>query len=437
MIIRPSENQDIDDIDILSNVERNIIKSHREFHIFDEVQSPASYNYENRLFSGVIQVNKLLVKGMPDDPYCVYDKPKEERTTFVKYIYIYNAFMNANIIDVNERFQKAILRPIVGMVSAYTDTKKIIYDSMNTFGIKVNNQFGISIYNFENKSIMNILCNPTMVKDGLITGTDRLDIVDPRYNIVKYLDSTNSSDSTSIPSHFEGRDLIRSIKETDINVYESFYKDHNSFTEDALLNFSQKINRGNKFRFNREAEAGGLITVPQNDTTRRITQFIDRKRALQSFLIDITKASAYSLFESFTMMYETGKNPTFKVITPPFGQIVIDYMQEKMLYVYNEFNKLSENITEIFGNVRILLHINDVEHVIRCVFLNKNNNDEDRTITLRMTKMECINGYILESLYGKTGRGSLLNFKEEHEMDLLNYYSYNENGTNFTFNGTL
>jgi hypothetical protein len=345
--------------------------------------------------------------------------------------------MNAEIADVNERFQRAILRPIIGMVSAYTDTKKLIYDSMNTTGIKVNNQFGISIYNFENKSLMNIMCNPTMVGDGLVTKTDRLDIVNPKYNIVKYLDTTDSSDSTSIPPHFEGKELIRSMKETEINVYQSFYKDHNSFTEEALLQMSQKMNSGGKFRFAREVEEGGLLAVQENYRTKRIRQFIDKKRALQSFLVDMTKASAYSLFENFTMMYETGKKPTFKVITPPFGQIVIDYMQDKMLYVYNEFNKLSERITELFGNVRIMLHVNDVEHVIECVFLQKNIGDEDRTITLRMTKMECINDYVLESLYGKTGLGSLLDFKEEHEIDLLNYYSYNDKRTQFTFNGAM
>jgi hypothetical protein len=430
MIIKPSEYKEVD---LAVYAERGIFKSHRDFYIYDQTHTnAASYGFENKLFAGVVQVTKLLIKGMPNDDHTVYDRPVEDRSLFIKYIYIYNAFMNSDIEDIDERFQKAILRPIVGMVSAYTDTKQLIQDPLDYNPTPIDKQYGISIYNFENKSLMSIMCNPIIMQNGLSIGIDRFDIVNPKYNIAKQLYQTNSSDSTLIPDHFEGKDLIR-LGETDIYQHESYYKNNNSFTEESLLNLSKQYNKG-RFKFGRE-ESG--LAVYNNEMSLKISDLIDKRRMLQSFVIDITKASAFSMFEGFTIMYETGKGQGIKMVKPPFGQYVIDYMNKKMDYVYNEFTRLSEMISEKFGRVRILLNVNNIEHVVKCIFLDNRFQEDNKVVTVRMTKLECVNNYILESMYGRGNRGLIDDFKEEHDMDLLNYYSFNQDGNQYLFNGRL
>jgi hypothetical protein len=170
---------------------------------------------------------------------------------------------------------------------------------------------------------------------------------------------------------------------------------------------------------------------------------MDKKRALKSLIIDITKASAYSLFESFTMSYETGKKSGFNTIRSPFKQYHIQFMEQKTVFVYTEFIKFCEKKTELFGRTRVLLHVNDVEHVVRCIFIDEPPN-ETRVVTLRMTKLECINDYIYESLHGPNygssyglHHRSITDFKMEHDLDLLNYYSYNKGNTSFSFNGNI
>jgi hypothetical protein len=412
--------------------EKNISRSHRDFYIYDEIhtENGSIGVFKNQLVAGVVQVNKLLVRGMPEEEGHYYDRLINERTTFVKAIYIYNIFMNNNIENINERFQKGVLRPIMGIISAYTDTKQLIDISLNDTVIPIDNQFGITVYNFENDSIMSILCNPIAVQDGIIAKVSRLDVPDPRYNIVRYLNQYNSSDSLSIPKHFEGKDLFRKGEST-IHCYESYYRYNHSFAEEQLLETSKRIfSNRNKLRLGREEH--GLLSFEQARISQTI-KLLDRKRALKSLIIDITKASAYSLFESFNMAYETGKKSGFRGIKPPFKQYHVAFMEEKMLFLHTEFIKLCERITEMFGRVRLFLHVNDVEHIVKCIFLDDGLSKDMRLVTLRMTKLECINEYILESMYGRAH--NINTFKEDHEIDLLNYYSYLQGDSQYLYEG--
>jgi hypothetical protein len=411
--------------------EKNISKSCRDFYIYDEVYTEnASIGIlKNQLVAGVAQVNKLLVRGMPHEEGFFYDREVSKRITFVKSIYIYNAFMNHKIDNVNERFAKAVLRPIIGIVGAYTDTKQLVNISINNTMTPIDNQFGITIFNFETSSIMSVLCNPTMVAEGIIAKVSRLDIPDPRFNIVRYLNKYSNSDYPSIPKHFNGQDLIRH-GETNIHRYESYYRYNNTFTEENLLMASKNIYGRNKIRLGRE-EAG--IMPFERVKMNQAIQLLDKKRALKSLIIDITKASAYSLFESFTMYYETGKKSGFKGIKPPFKQYHIEFMEDKMVFVHSEFIKFCERVAELFGRVKIMLHVNDIEHIARCIFIDDNSSKNNNVVTLRMTKLECINEYILESMYGKAH--NVKDFKEAHELDLLNYYSYFQGDSQYNFEG--
>jgi hypothetical protein len=418
MIIKPYEDINYSNFEEKAFKEKNVSRSHRDIYIYDEVYTEnASFGVlKNQLFAGVVQVNKLLVCGMPNEDGQAYDRDITKRVTFVKSIYIYNAFMNHNIDNINERFSSAVLRPIMGIISAYTDTKQLIDASIDNTLTHIDNQFGITVFNFENNSIMSVLCNPIVVVDGIIAKVSRLDIPDPRYNVIRYLNRFNNSDYNSIPKHFNGEDLIR--HGTKIHNYKSFYTNNDSFSEENLLNYSKNIFGNNKIKFNREE--AGIMPFEQariNNTIR----LLDKKRALKSLIIDMTKSAAYSLFESFTMIYETGKKSGFRGIKPPFKQYHIAYMEEKMVFVYTEFIKLCERIVELFGRVKISLYVNDVEHVVKCVFLDDKSLKDNRVVTLRMTKLECINEYILESMYGR--HNNLNKFKEAYELDLLNYYN--------------
>jgi hypothetical protein len=417
MQIKPAANIEYSDFEQKSLQERNIKRAHRDFYIHDEVYMPlSSYNIENRIYAGVTQVVKLLVRGLPCGDGILYDKEKNDRITFVKTIYIYDAFMNDSIANVEERFQKAVLKPVIGLISAYTDTKQLVNVGITYPSYKeIENQYGITIYNFANESLMSIMCNPIMVQDGLLAGTSRLDVTDPRFNIVKHLDKTSGSESMNLSNHYYGNDLIRK-GETNIHLYKSYYKDHNSFTEENLLNASKNMFSRNKMRFSYDTTG---IAPYENNSIARATELMNKKRELRTLIIDMTKSSAYSLFESFTMVYETGKKSGFNIIKPPFKQYHIQYMNQKMIFVHTEFIKLCEHITEIFGRVRILLHVNDVEHVVRCIFLDEPPSDT-RVVTLRMSKLECIHDYIYESLY--RNQYDMDNFKMDHELDLLNYY---------------
>jgi hypothetical protein len=411
----------------------NVRKSRKDFYIYDEYLSRnTSFALENRICAGVVQVNRYLIKGMPKEEGFYYDRPEEGRMTFVKVLYFYNAFMNENIGNIPERFSKAALRPIIAVIGAYTDTKQQVITGLNGEIEYINNQFGLTIYNFESKNILSMLCSPIMVRDGIIAKVSRLDIPDPRYNSIHYLNEESKSNCLLIPSHFVGKDLVKN-RDENIHSYKSYYKDNNSFTEESLLNESQRIFSTSGQGFS----SGNTGLVPAHLINEKITSDIrDKKRTLSSLITDITKASAYSLFESFTMMYETGKRPSFKIIKPPFKQYHIDYMDEKMNYVYIEFTKLCEHVVELFGAIRLLLYVNDVEHVVRCTFLSQKSSKYNRVVTLRMTKLECINDYISETLYGDQFN-KINRFKEDHDFDLLNYYAYQKGGSQYIFEGAF
>jgi hypothetical protein len=202
-----------------------------------------------------------------------------------------------------------------------------------------------------------------------------------------------------------------------------------------MLNISKEIYGNNKVKFKREDTGGGIIPY-QQARTMMASDLIDKRRAIDTLIIDITKASAYSLFENFYMQYETGKKATFRVVKPPFKQYHVQFMEEKMIFLYTEFNKLSDKISEMFGRVRIYLHVNDVEHVARCEFLDERL-PTNKVITLRKTKLDCINDYISETIYGKKEINRIREFKEEHDLDILNYYSHKNEDFNYSLQGVM
>jgi hypothetical protein len=434
MLIKPFELITQDETEEKSLREKNIKRAHRDFYIYDEkFSNRSSFEFDNKLFAGVVQVVKLLVKGMPDEPNCFYDRDKSDRTTFVKAIYIYNAFMNDKIIDIEERFKKAVLRPVIGITSAYTDTKLCIPSMIREYSA-VDNQFGISIYNFSSRSFMSILCDP-ISNEGRFIDTSRLDITDPRFNYVKYHRNNDHSESCDIPLDFLGKDLVRN-GETNVRTYYSYFRNNHTFSEENMLNISREIyGGGNKFRFQREGSIGGLVPY-QEARILMASDLIDKRRALETLIIDITKASAFSLFECFTMQYETGKISGFRSVKPPFKQYHVNFMQEKMVYLHTEFSKLCDKVSELFGRLIILLHINDVEHVVRCIFLDEKTST-NKEVTIRKTKLECINDYITETIYGKKESLRIRRFKDEHDLDVLNYYSHQSKEKNYLFNGAM
>jgi hypothetical protein len=119
-------------------------------------------------------------------------------------------------------------------------------------------------------------------------------------------------------------------------------------------------------------------------------------------------------------MYETGKMPTFRSIVQPFDKLVLDFIQDKTIFVHTEFSRLCERVTDIYGRVRILVHVNDVEHVARCTFLEEDPRSETRTVTHRLPKLECINDYLSETAHQAEQQARL--FQEDHDIDLLHYY---------------
>jgi hypothetical protein len=411
--------------------ERNVSKVHRDFYIYDEyVSKHASFGLENKICAGVVQVGKLLVRGLPREEGFTYDRPEADRLTFVKVLYFYNAFMNEKIRSISERFGKATLRPIIAIISAYTDTKQEVVAGFNGETELIPNQFGVSIYNFESQNFLSLLCNPLMIRDGLITKVSRLDIPDPRSNSVQYVDNIMNSKSYHIPTHFTGDDLARN-GESKLHQYESYFKENNTFTEENLLKESKRIFSGSHFRFERENTSLAPSSLYHND--RMTADIRDKKRALMTLITDIIKASSFSLFESFTMMYQTGEKSGFRVIKSPFKQYHISYMEEKTFFVHTEFIKLCEQIVEQFGAVRIMLQVNDVEHIVRCTFFNQKFSLFNPVVTLRMTKLDCVNDFVTESLYGDMNK-AMRHFKEEHELDLLNYYGNQKAGSTFLFN---
>jgi hypothetical protein len=414
--------------------ERNVTKVHRDFYIYDEyVSKHASFGLENKICAGVVQVGKLLVRGLPREEGFCYDRAEADRVTFVKVLYFYNAFMNEKIRSFSERFGKATLRPIMAIISAYTDTKQKVVTGFNGETELVDNQFGVSIYNFESRNFLSVLCNPLMIRDGLITKVSRLDIPDPRYNSIQYVNNVMNSKSYDIPTYFTGNDLVSTGSST-LHQYESYFKENNTFTEDNLLKESKRIFQGSRFRFERENTSLAPSALYNNE---RITADIrDKKRALTTLITDIIKASSFSLFESFTMVYKTGERSGFRVIKSPFKQYHISYMEEKTLFVHTEFIKLCEQIVERFGAIRLMLQVNDVEHIVRCTFFQPEFSLFNPVVTLRMTKLDCVNDFVTESLYGDMNK-VMRHFKEDHELDLLNYYGHQKEGSTFIYNGSL
>jgi hypothetical protein len=433
MQIRPFKSEGYSEEEEKAMLEQNIKKARRDFYIYDEkFSSRSSFEFENRLFAGVTQVIKLIVKGIPDEDSYYYDRQKEDRVTFIKSIYIYNAFMDDRITSIEERFKKAVLRPVMGITSGYTDTKIYIPPNKLNDHVPVNNQFSISIYNFNSRSLMSILCNPVSIGNSHVVKASRLDVTDPRFNRVSHFTKTSGFEGADIPLDFKGKDLIKG--DTKIHTYYSYYKNNQTFSEENMLNISKEIYGHNKVRFERERE-GGIIPY-QQARIMAASDLIDKRRAIDSLIIDITKASIYSLFENFSMQYETGKKATFRLVKPPFKQYHIAFMEEKMVFLYTEFTKLCDKISEMFGRVRILLHINDVEHIVRCIFLDERL-FTNKVITLRKTKLECINDYISETIYGKRESIRIREFKEEHDLDILNYYSHSNEDYRYSFQGVM
>jgi hypothetical protein len=436
MQIRPFEDIEYSSLDAVAFQEKGVREKKRDFYIYDKVFNPHASYLNNSLFTGVVQVNKVLVKGIPDEHGVSYNIHKDARNTFVKTVYFYNAFMNHRIDNPEEQFREAVFHLLYGYAHAYTDTKQCVSYMLNNYSDmdETENQFCISISSFDDKirSLINIICNRTLLSNGCDAHTTLLGVSDPRYNTVKILDKRIQQEkSSNIPNYFNGNELI--IKgQTSVHNYESFYKDNNSFAEDALINKSKELYKRNKYRLSRE-EAG---IVPYNqDKLKAAMAIMDKKRILRSLLVDIIKAGIYSLFESFTMTYRSDKDPVFKMITPPFKQYVSDYMDSRISFLYIEFFKLSERVTDLFGKVHIMLHVTDIEHVVRCIFLDEPFDSLSRVITLRMTKFECLTDFITETKYGSNMQRE--RFMEMHDIDLLNYYAFDYKGDCYYYNGSM
>jgi hypothetical protein len=339
--------------------------------------------------------------------------------------------MNQSITDNEERFKKATLLPIMGYTCGYTDTKQYINYAVNVDDGSnyVENQFGISIYHFNKqiRSLVTIMCNRSLLSNGYHTKISNLDVPDPRYNNVHIFEKQiKESKTPEIPYKFIGNELILP-RQTKVHQFKSHYFHNDSFSEDNLIKHSKEA-YNTTYRLSRE-DAG---IVPYDASKLKLSiDIMDKKCILRSLLVDITKASIYSLFENFTIMYESGKLPSFKIVKPPFKQYVIDYMSSRMLFIYTEFSKLAEKICDFFGNVRIILHVNDVEHVIRAIFLDEPVGSLNRVLTLRITKLECVQEFISDTVNGRSRERE--EFMELHDIDALNFYAFEHKGDRYFY----
>jgi hypothetical protein len=177
MVLRPFSTEITAD-DILARDTRHLLSCKRDFYVYDKMVSPVStHGLSNNLYTGVVQSTKLLVKGFPNLPDVTYDRPENERTTLVKFMTVYNGYMNSLIKEPAVAFERATLKPIFTIATAYTDT-----DMINPFdGVKYPVQFAISIYSFETRVMSTITCNPAisyMRKNMNIIPSHQLDVSD-------------------------------------------------------------------------------------------------------------------------------------------------------------------------------------------------------------------------------------------------------------------
>lgn len=395
MIIRPKELAFGEDFDNLIDDESNVKKYKRDFYIHDIRISPFSDNLQ---YAYVTQVNKMLINELPDDLYenIIFDRPINERNTFVKVIYIYNATLNS-LIPLEESLYTAKLKPLYAIITGMTDTERVLND-FTLDSIK----YIITLYNFQEKHLMRLYdinqLEQLKIKDYLISPFE-FDIPDPRTNSVhlihsKYHNETSHHTYSDIPMMFEGYELIRNNSK--IHIYQ---QTNNSGI--SIYDIAQQM----------ENENNTALIIESG-------KMLDRTIAIKNLLVDMVKISIKGMFGEFTLIYDTTKGYNIKRIKTPFTTTNLKVFEEYIINLELEFLRYCEKVSDKFGDVRIMLNINDIEHVATCIFKDSIPKD---TIKLRMSKYDCINDYIFETL----SQRQVDSFMKIHDLDKIDFMSKN------------
>jgi len=396
MIIKPSKLSFHDEMDDFIELEKNVQKSKRDFYIHDLSPSP----FDDGLMYGLVtQVSKVLISKLPYSVQhkILFDKPLDKRKTFVKILYMYSITMRSDITT-EEAFYKARLKPTYAIITGMTDTQRV-YNSFTQDTIR----YVMTMYNFNEKQLMRLYDSKQLDitrKPEFIHTPFEFDIPDPRSYAISLIESTVGHNSYhkcyEIPLSFEGYELIRA--NTQIHIYK---EDKGEST--SIYDIAKSI---------QTTKSDNPVIV------KKTTDLLKRNIAVKNLLVDMVKSSIRSMFGEFTLIYDTVSGHSVKRIITPFTTPNLFVFEEYMLEVELDFLKYCERITEKFGDVRIMLNVNDIEHVTTCIFKDIK---PVETIKVRMSKQDCINDYLFEV----TNKGQLEEFKMIHELDRVDFMSHN------------
>lgn len=407
MMIR-SFNPEFSEEEYYDEQEKNVLKYNRNIYIHDIIPSPFTSEGATNSYGTVTQVNKVLVRGLPYND-CnssfEFNKDINDRITFVKSMYIYKASFNTNIDQDERGFDNVILEPIFAIVTGLTNTMVEINDRLSESARYLTN-----IYRFSDNTLASIYdtTNFNMNKGNLGIRLFQLDIPDPRYNFMSIVNSANRynkfNNCYTIPRRFVGSDLIRG--NTKIHKYIN-----NNVRHDSIKDISKRYND----------EKGMLIS------SSAVSEIINRQILVRNLIVDMVKAGVKSMFEEFTMIYDTKLGTNVKSIKIPCDGFGKEYFEEYFVALTLEFTKSCEKITERYGEVYIRLFVNDIEHIAACTFIeDKLNGLPYNTITVRMNKQECIREFLFETSFTNE---EMNRFSELHDIDKLVYYDKNiDNG---------
>jgi hypothetical protein len=426
MIIRPIDKELMREMSD-AHSEDTVSKIQRTIHIYDKTHSYASFKDGSlKCHCGVIVDTKLLVRDFPEDfDNKHYDRDVQNRISFIKFTHIFNCYIDDNDGNIVDRFRRAELTPIYAIASGYTDTR-IWSEYLGDYDKLA---FATTIYQFDRKRMSHSYTYANLdmpFKKQII----QLDVCDPRSIRIKDLsnrsyDLHDESCCFEIPERFVGKDLIRDgiTKVVDI---ESPFEKENTFTEQNMIKYSAMNSMGllPKVKLGSQLFQKDIYSAESLD-------LIDKKQMLRNLIIDMTKGSLYSLFDSYIMVFNPRKCG-FTEVKAPFREFVRPYMEERMSFIHMEFEIFCNKIIDKVGNIRVFFYTNEIETVVKCTFLDS---DCNRKVTLRISKLDCIKDYILET--GNTMANKLRRFRDVYDLDVLNYYSERENGTEILLKGEL
>lgn len=364
-------------------------------YVLDGEKTLNSFRNKYDIFCPIIQVVTCVVKDFPNIKR-YYDS--KNRTSLVKFIYLYNGFFDSSIVDIEKRFYDGLLRLEIAVGLGYTDSKLLTGVHLDTIS---NLEYNVSIFNMNNNILTNVMYKANTNKTFI-----SLDICDPRSILVSEM-----SDE-SVVSIKSMKDRIIKPNELDIDKLNFVKKIQDITQPNEIYKMILNTDFGST---NINTDVCGVVPIKTKDCLN-VTQKIN---ILKYSIEDMIKPYCYSLFDEFDMIYETGKKSGFRKIKSPIKQFVVNYMEDKCEYIYNTFIKICKTIETAYGPCRITLSISDYEHIIRCRLINNN-----ELYTIRLDKLEIFMDYISTSLYSQVSQMiNPNNFKREFDLDYMKVFS--------------